>query len=77
MSLIVNLGADGIPISAESTHTVKARFFLVTFEETGTDSWTFGGFGDHLVALRHIKTQSGSGMGQKLAVSTTTTITVR
>ncbi|HKO57049.1 MAG TPA: hypothetical protein VJ276_14325 [Thermoanaerobaculia bacterium] len=77
MTLVVNLRPDGVPVSAESTYTLKAKFFLMSFEQTSRNSWSFGVAGDHLVALRHQKQQSGSGMGQKFSEKATTTVTVR
>jgi hypothetical protein len=77
MTLVVNLRPDGIPLSAESTYTLKAKFFLMSFEQSSRNNWTFGTAGDHLVALRHQRQQSGSGMGQKFSESATTTVAVR
>ncbi|HVR40652.1 MAG TPA: hypothetical protein VMU84_16270 [Thermoanaerobaculia bacterium] len=76
-TLIINLGTDGIPISAEMSQALKAKFLLMSFEMKGQESWTFGRAGDHLVAARHHKQQSGSGLGQSFSSSSTTTVVVR
>ncbi len=77
MTLVVNLGADGIPFSAEMKKYIKIKILLISVEQNAQEIWTFGRAGDNLIATRHHETQSGSGFGQKVSGTKTMTVVVR
>lgn len=77
MTLVVNLDADGIPLSAEMRQSIKAKFLLMTFQQDSQESWVYGRTGDRLVAVRHHEKSSGSGMGQKFENSKVLTLAVK
>jgi hypothetical protein len=77
LTLVVNLDADGIPLSAELRQHIKAKFLLMSFQQDQQESWVFGRTGDRLVAVRHHEKASGSGMGQKFESSKVLTLAVR
>jgi hypothetical protein len=74
ISLVVNVGDDAIPVSAERRQKLKAKFLLMTFENETLESWTYARTGDRLVALRNVQRSSGSGMGQKFENTRTLTV---
>jgi hypothetical protein len=77
MSLVVVADADNVPLNAEIRGAVKAKFFLMSFEQKFHQTWTFARAGDRLVAVQHREEQSGSGMGQNFSGWTATTVTLR
>jgi hypothetical protein len=71
------LGADGVPLAAESRVLVKGRAFLViSFESTESEDWRFAHIGQRLVVTQHTKESAGSGGGEKGARKTVATLTV-
>jgi hypothetical protein len=74
-SLRVWLGADGVPLAAESHARLSGRALLVvTFKTEEHESWRFERSGDRLVAVRHEATRRGEGAGEKGERKTTTVL---
>ena len=60
------LDGDGLPVAASIEQLRKGRAFLVIgFEANDTDDYRYRVIGDRLVAVRHERTTTGSGAGQK------------
>ena len=60
------VGADGLPLAAQNRTTLKGRALLmITFEQTEEESYEYARRGDRLVAVRHMKEEHHSGMGEK------------
>lgn len=76
-TLVVNVDAQNVPLSAEVRTKLKAKFLLMSFETEQQESLTFARAGDRLVALRRHQQSSGSGMGQKFQNRTTTTLALK
>ncbi|HXG58320.1 MAG TPA: hypothetical protein VNL91_04815 [Thermoanaerobaculia bacterium] len=74
VTLVLNIGEDGVPVSADLHEKVKAKFLLMSFESETHRTWAFARHGDRLVALRRIETSTGSGMGQKFENRQTLTV---
>jgi hypothetical protein len=69
------LGADGLPLAAETRQFRKGRAMLViSFEATDTEAFRYATVGDRLVTLLHTKANSGSGAGHRTQTKDTTTI---
>ncbi|HKS22047.1 MAG TPA: hypothetical protein VJZ76_04565 [Thermoanaerobaculia bacterium] len=77
MTLVVTADAENVPTSAELHGAVKAKFFLISFEQKFHRTWAYARAGDRLVAVQHREEQSGSGMGQNFSGWTATSVTVR
>ena len=59
------LGADGVPVAAVLSHSVRASFMVfISYEEKGTESYTFANVGNRLVALRREEQGMKKGAGQ-------------
>lgn len=59
------LGADGVPLGATLSHSVRASFMVfISFEEKSTESFTFSNMGNRLVALRREEQGMRKGAGQ-------------
>ena len=69
--------AETAEIMNRNEGAVKAKFFLMSFEQKFHQSWTFARAGDRLVAVQHREEQSGSGLGQNFSGWTATTVTLR
>ena len=58
------LGADGIPLAAETKSRIKGRALLViTFEVEEDEAFDFAQVGRRLVIVRHVKESHNSGAG--------------
>jgi hypothetical protein len=69
------LGADGIPLAAESRTLAKGRALLViSFESTEAEDWRFAHVGQRLVVTHHTKENQGSGGGEKGSRKTSASI---
>lgn len=66
------LGADGIPVAAESRSRMKGRALLViTFESAEDEAFDFARVGNRLVIVRHVKDSHNSGAGENSQQKTT------
>jgi hypothetical protein len=71
------IGADGLPVAAETRVYVKGRAFLViSFESDEREQFQFARAGDRLVTLRHVRDARGSGGGESHAQQTTATLQI-
>jgi hypothetical protein len=77
MTLVVTADAENVPLSAELRGSVKAKFFLIGFEQKFHETWSYARAGDRLVAVQHREEQSGSGMGQNFSGWTSTAVALR
>lgn len=60
------IGADGVPLAAESQVKMKGRAFLViSFEQLQQETFSFARMGNRLMVMHHTKESSGSGGGEK------------
>jgi hypothetical protein len=69
-------GIDGVPVRAERTIRIRARFFFISFETNRTDRWTLARRADRLIATRHEEEESTSIIGRSSQSRTITTITI-
>lgn len=69
-------GADGIPVAAERTIRIKARFFIIGIENNRTDRWTLAHRADRLIATRHEEEETTAGLTRSVFLRTITTLTV-
>jgi hypothetical protein len=72
-ALSVWVGDDGTPLAAEQSISVKASFFLMSFDSEQKQSWTYTRNGDRLAVVRYEANDKSDGMGQH---STTHTVEV-
>jgi hypothetical protein len=77
MTLVVTTDAENVPMSAELRGSVKAKFFLMSFEQKFHETWSYARAGDRLVAVQHREEHSGSGMGQNFSGWTATAVALR
>jgi hypothetical protein len=60
------VGADGLPLAAESQVKLKGRALLViSFESQQREEFRFARAGNRLVVVHHTRESSGSGGGEK------------
>jgi len=72
------IGADGLPLAAETRQFQKGRVMLViSFEATDKQEFRYATVGNRLVALRHAKDNSGSGAGHHTNVKDVTTVQIQ
>jgi len=65
-SATVWIGAEGLPLAAETQLRMKGRAMLViSFEQHAKEAFQFSRVGNRLVVLNHTKEDSGSGGGEK------------
>lgn len=76
-TLTLRLREDQVPIAAESSFTVKARFLLIRVEHNTKESWTLQPHGTRLVVTRHVEESGGSAMGRGYRKKGTATISVQ
>lgn len=77
MKLIVVVDGDNAPLTAVLNGAVKAKFLLLSFEQTSHETWVYARNGDRLIAREHREEQSGSGLGQHFSQWTATSVTPR
>jgi hypothetical protein len=71
------IGADGLPLAAESQTRMKGRALLViTFEQQQKESFQFVRVGNRLVVVQHVQESSGSGGGERGQSKTVVTLRV-
>ncbi len=71
------VGADGMPLAAETEVRLKGRAFLViSFEQQQKEAFQFTRNGNRLIVLRHTQESTGSGGGEKGQSKTVTTLTL-
>jgi hypothetical protein len=71
------IGADGLPLAAESQTRMKGRALLViTFEQQQKETFRFVRVGNRLVVVSHVQESSGSGGGERGQTRTTVTLRV-
>lgn len=59
------VGADGVPLAATLSHSLRASFMVfISYEEKSTESYVFGNMADRLVVLRREEQGSKKGAGQ-------------
>jgi len=59
------IGADGLPLAAETETRMKGRALLViSFEQQQKDTFRFTRAGNRLVVIHHVQESSGSGGGE-------------
>lgn len=59
------LGADGVPLAATLSHSVRASFMVfISYEEKSSESYVFGHVANRLVALRREEHSVKKGAGQ-------------
>lgn len=76
-SATIWLGADGVPVAAESKIHVRGRALLViSFESEESESFAFANVGGRLVVTQHQKESKGSGAGEKSERKATTVLAV-
>lgn len=60
------IGADGLPLAAETQMHMKGRALLViSFEQQELETFQFARAGNRLVVIHHTRESSGSGGGEK------------
>jgi len=60
------IGADGLPLAAESQFKMKGRALLViSFEQQQKEMFQFQRAGNRLVVVHHVQENSGSGGGER------------
>jgi hypothetical protein len=71
------IGAEGLPLAAESQTHLKGRALLViSFEQQQKESFQFTRVGNRLVVLQHVQESSGSGGGERGQSKTVVTLRV-
>jgi hypothetical protein len=71
------IGADGLPLAAESRTHMKGRALLViSFEQQQKESFQFTRVGNRLVVVHHVQESSGSGGGEHGQSRTVVTLRV-
>jgi len=73
MSLWV--GNEGLPLAAETSLKVVAKFMLLTFRHNEKESWSYARVGDRLAVTKYQQESSGSGMGQEFQRRKTAVLT--
>jgi len=73
-TLSVWIAADGAPIAAELSSTLKGSFLVVSFDATKKENWTYTRTGDRLSATRYEKNETSSGLGQHTTARTVETL---
>jgi hypothetical protein len=69
------IGADGLPLAAESQTHMKGRALLViSFEQQQNESFQFTRVGNRLVVVHHVQESSGSGGGERGQTKTIVTL---
>lgn len=71
--MVLRLGPDGVPVSAERTIRIRASFFFIRIDNNRTDRWTLVQRGDRLIAVRHEEEEIATGMTRAV---TTRSLTV-
>jgi hypothetical protein len=70
------IGADGLPLAAETQMRMKGRALLViSFEQKQQEAFTFARMGNRLVVTHHTQESSGSGGGERGQSKTVVTLT--
>lgn len=70
------LGADGVPLAAESTTEIKAGFLFLTFTTESRERWDLVRVGNRLVVTRRHQETSGAGLGQEFHRRVTEVVSV-
>ncbi len=70
------LGADGVPLAAESTTEIKAGFLFLTFTTESREHWDLARVGNRLVVTRRHQETSGAGLGQEFKRRVTEVVSV-
>jgi len=74
-SATIWVGADGLPLAAETQTRMKGRALLViSFEQQRKESFQFARAGNRLVVVHHALESSGSGGGEKGQSKTVVTL---
>lgn len=69
------IGADGLPLAAETQTRMKGRALLViSFEQQRKESFQFARVGNRLVVVHHTQESSGSGGGERGQSKTVVTL---
>jgi hypothetical protein len=69
------VGADGLPLAAETRMRMKGRALVViSFEQKEQESFAFQRVGNRLMVIHHSKESSGSGGGEKGQTKTMVTL---
>lgn len=76
-AITLRLGQDHVPIAAESSFTVRARFLLIRVEHHTKESWTLQARGTRLIVTRHAEESGGSAMGRGYRKKGSATLTVQ
>ncbi|MFI5355301.1 MAG: hypothetical protein ACHQX0_06785, partial [Desulfobaccales bacterium] len=72
------IGADGLPLAAETQVRMKGRALLViSFEQKQQEAFSFARMGNRLVVMHHTKESSGAGGGEKGQTKTVVTLNPR
>lgn len=70
------VGADGLPLAAETQVRMKGRALMViSFEQDQKETFQFTRIGNRLVVTHHAKENSGSGGGEQGQTKTVVTLT--
>lgn len=70
------VGADGLPLAAETQVHMKGRALMViSFEQDQKETFQFTRIGNRLVVIHHAKENSGSGGGEQGQTKTVVTLT--
>ena len=75
--LSIWLSRDGFPLAAERRGHFSVGFLFLKASGALTDKWTFARRDDRLVVIRHERSSSGGGMGQKSEGTEVESITIR
>jgi hypothetical protein len=74
-SATVWIGADGLPLAAESQTHMKGRALLViSFEQQQKETFQFAHVGNRLVVVNHVRESNGSGGGERGQSKTVVTL---
>jgi hypothetical protein len=69
------IGADGLPLAAETQTRMKGRAMVViTFEQKEQEAFSFTRLGNRLLVIHHTKESSGSGGGEQGQTKTVVTL---
>lgn len=74
--MTIRLDGEGIPIAAERTIRIKARFFIISLENNRTDSWTLARRGDRLMAIRRDELETSAGLTREITIRSSTVLTI-
>jgi len=73
IELMIRIGSDGVPISAERISNYSAGVAFVKGENTRTERWTFAVYGDRLYATRNDRNEDATAAGKHIKSSRTVT----